>query len=348
MPEEDMIFEEQIEQETAPEEVENYEEQTEQDSSDSLDSILAGVNELLEQSSSYSAYLEEGESEPQSEIVAFDNGNAVALSDLDAIAVQAANSSVYPGTWTGSILDYFSAVMRQNPGKHYVAFRNSQYSYFLYYGDDLTFADGSSISVANATFIDFMDYYEVHLMNPKVLSGMFLGSMMAFLFCGLTMNAVGRAAGHMVDEVRRQFRDIKGILTGEAEPDYERCVAISTKGAQREMVVPSLIAILAPIATGLIFGVPGVLGLLIGGLSSGFVLAIFMANAGGAWDNAKKYVEEGNFGGKGSEVHKATVVGDTVGDPFKDTSGPSLNILIKLMSMVAIVMAGLTVAWSLF
>ena len=183
---------------------------------------------------------------------------------------------------------------------------------------------------------------------PKVLSGMFLGSMMAFLFCGLTMNAVGRAAGHMVDEVRRQFREMKGILTGETEPDYERCVAISTKGAQREMVVPSLIAIIAPILTGLIFGVPGVLGLLIGGLSSGFVLAIFMANAGGAWDNAKKYVEEGNFGGKGSEVHKATVVGDTVGDPFKDTSGPSLNILIKLMSMVAIVMAGLTVAWSLF
>ena len=164
----------------------------------------------------------------------------------------------------------------------------------------------------------------------------------------MTMNAVGRAAGHMVDEVRRQFRDIKGILTGEAEPDYERCVEISTKGAQREMVIPSLIAIVAPILTGFIFGVPGVLGLLIGGLSSGFVLAIFMANAGGAWDNAKKYVEEGNFGGKGGEVHKATVVGDTVGDPFKDTSGPSLNILIKLMSMVAIVMAGLTVAWSLF
>ena len=213
---------------------------------------------------------------------------------------------------------------------------------------DLTFSDGNTISVANATFIDFMNYYEVNLMNPKVLSGMFLGSMMAFLFCGLTMNAVGRAAGHMVDEVRRQFREIKGILTGEAEPDYERCVEISTKGAQREMVVPSLIAIIAPIFTGLVFGVPGVLGLLIGGLSSGFVLAIFMANAGGAWDNAKKYVEEGNFGGKGSEVHKATVVGDTVGDPFKDTSGPSLNILIKLMSMVAIVMAGLTVAWSLF
>lgn len=205
-----------------------------------------------------------------------------------------------------------------------------------------------SVPVQDATFVDFMYHYDVTLMNPKVLSGMFLGSMMAFLFCGLTMNAVGRAAGHMVDEVRRQFREIKGILTGEAEPDYERCVAISTKGAQREMVVPSLIAIVAPILTGFIFGVPGVLGLLVGGLSSGFVLAIFMANAGGAWDNAKKYVEEGNLGGKGSEVHKATVVGDTVGDPFKDTSGPSLNILIKLMSMVAIVMAGLTVAWSLF
>jgi len=210
---------------------------------------------------------------------------------------------------------------------------------------DLSMPNGDVVSTANATFVDFMNYYDVTLMNPKVLSGMFLGSMMAFLFCGLTMNAVGRAAGHMVDEVRRQFREIKGILTGEAEPDYERCVAISTKGAQREMVIPSLIAILAPIATGLIFGV---LGLLIGGLSTGFVLAIFMANAGGAWDNAKKYVEEGNFGGKGGEVHKATVVGDTVGDPFKDTSGPSLNILIKLMSMVAIVMAGLTVAWSLF
>ena len=207
---------------------------------------------------------------------------------------------------------------------------------------------GNSIPLQDATFFDFMHYYDVTLMNPKVLSGMFIGSMMAFLFCGLTMNAVGRAAAHMVDEVRRQFREIKGILTGEIEPDYARCVEISTKGAQREMVVPSLIAIIAPILTGIVFGVSGVLGLLIGGLSSGFVLAIFMANSGGAWDNAKKYVEEGNFGGKGSEVHKATVVGDTVGDPFKDTSGPSLNILIKLMSMVAIVMAGLTVAWSIF
>ena len=207
---------------------------------------------------------------------------------------------------------------------------------------------GISITIREASFTDFMMYYDVTLMNPKVLSGMFIGSMMAFLFCGLTMNAVGRAAASMVEEVRRQFREIKGILEGKAEPDYARCVQISTQGAQREMVFPSLLAIIAPIVTGLLFGVPGVIGLLIGGLSSGFVLAIFMANAGGAWDNAKKYVEEGNFGGKGSEVHRAAVVGDTVGDPFKDTSGPSLNILIKLMSMVAIVMAGLTVSWSLF
>ena len=212
----------------------------------------------------------------------------------------------------------------------------------------LNVGGGQAVKVQDATFFDFMRHYDVTLMNPKVLAGIFIGSMMAFLFCGLTMNAVGRAAAHMVDEVRRQFREIKGILAGEAEPDYERCVAISTRGAQREMVLPSVLAIIAPVATGVVFGVPGVLGLLIGGLSSGFVLAVFMANAGGAWDNAKKYVEEGHFGGKGGEAHKATVVGDTVGDPFKDTSGPSLNILIKLMSMVAIVMAGLTVSWSLF
>ncbi len=212
----------------------------------------------------------------------------------------------------------------------------------------LELPNGLTVELHDASFTDFMLYYDVTLMNPKVLSGIFIGSMMAFLFCGLTMNAVGRAASHMVEEVRRQFREIKGILEGKAEPDYARCVQISTKGAQREMVFPSLLAILAPVLTGIFFGVPGVIGLLIGGLSSGFVLAIFMANAGGAWDNAKKFVEEGNFGGKGSEVHKATVVGDTVGDPFKDTSGPSLNILVKLMSMVAIVMAGLTVSWSLF
>ena len=194
----------------------------------------------------------------------------------------------------------------------------------------------------------FMDYFQITLMNPKVLIGIFIGSMMAFVFCGLTMNAVGRAAQSMVEEVRRQFREIKGILTGEAKPDYARCVAISTKGAQREMMFPSILAILAPIITGVIFGVSGVMGLLVGGLGAGFVLAIFMANAGGAWDNAKKYVEEGHFGGKGSDVHKANVVGDTVGDPFKDTSGPSLNILIKLMSMVSIVTAGLVVAFSIF
>ncbi|MDR0537135.1 MAG: sodium-translocating pyrophosphatase [Tannerellaceae bacterium] len=212
----------------------------------------------------------------------------------------------------------------------------------------LTFADGVTVNVSEASILDFMNYYQVNLMNPKVLVGIFIGSMMAFMFCGLTMNAVGRAAQSMVNEVRRQFREIKGILTGEATPDYARCVAISTRGAQKEMLLPSILAILAPILTGLIFGVSGVMGLLAGGLGAGFVLAVFMANAGGAWDNAKKYVEEGHFGGKGSDVHKATVVGDTVGDPFKDTSGPSLNILIKLMSMVAIVMAGLTVAWSLF
>ena len=202
---------------------------------------------------------------------------------------------------------------------------------------------GEAVNVAEATIPDLMAYYDVNLMNPTVLVGVFIGAMMSFLFCGLTMNAVGRAAQKMVAEVRRQFREIKGILTREAVPDYARCVEISTKGAQHEMLMPSLIAIIVPVVVGLVLGVAGVMGLLIGGLGSGFVLAIFMANSGGAWDNAKKYVEEGNLGGKNSECHKATVVGDTVGDPFKDTSGPSLNILIKLMSMVSIVMAGLTV-----
>lgn len=211
----------------------------------------------------------------------------------------------------------------------------------------LQFANGDTVETSKATFVDFMNYYQVTLMNPKVLIGMFLGSMMAFVFCGLTMNAVGRAAQQMVEEVRRQFREIKGILEGTGTPDYARCVEISTKGAQKEMMFPSILAIIVPVVTGVILGVAGVMGLLVGGLSAGFVLAIFMANAGGAWDNAKKYVEEGHLGGKGSDVHKACVVGDTVGDPFKDTSGPSLNILIKLMSMVSIVMAGLTVAFSL-
>ncbi len=201
-----------------------------------------------------------------------------------------------------------------------------------------------SINPSSASISDFMDYFQVNLMNPKVLVGAFIGGMAAFLFCGLTMGAVGRAAQSMVEEVRRQFREIKGILEGKGTPDYGRCVEISTRSAQREMIFPSLLAIAIPIVVGIVLGVAGVMGLLVGGLTAGFTLAVFMANSGGAWDNAKKMVEEGNFGGKGSACHKATIVGDTVGDPFKDTSGPSLNILIKLMSMVSIVMAGLTIA----
>lgn len=203
------------------------------------------------------------------------------------------------------------------------------------------------VQTSHATLNNFMEFYHVNLMNPKVLMGMFVGSMMAFMFCGLTMTAVGRAASKMVDEVRRQFREIKGILEGKADPDYASCVEISTRGAQHEMMLPSFLAIIAPIVIGVLFGVAGVMGLLVGALSAGFVLAIFMANSGGSWDNAKKYIESGVMGGKGSTAHKAAVIGDTVGDPFKDTSGPSLNILIKLMSMVSIVMAGLTVLYSL-
>ena len=208
-------------------------------------------------------------------------------------------------------------------------------------------AAGNLFNPATANMLDYMDYFQVTLMNPKVLVGAFLGGMSAFLFCGLTMGAVGRAAQTMVEEVRRQFREIKGILEGKATPDYGRCVAISTRAAQKEMIFPSVLAILIPIVVGLLLGVAGVMGLLVGGLTSGFTLAVFMANAGGAWDNAKKMVEEGHFGGKGSKCHKATIVGDTVGDPFKDTSGPSLNILIKLMSMVSIMMAGLTLAFGM-
>ena len=204
-------------------------------------------------------------------------------------------------------------------------------------------AAGNVFDPTNATTIDFINFFQVNLINPKVLVGAFLGAMAAFLFCGLTMGAVGRAAESMVQEVRRQFREIKGILEGKATPDYGRCVEISTRGAQREMIIPSLLAIVIPIVVGLVLGVAGVLGLLTGGLAAGFTLAVFMSNSGGAWDNAKKMIEEGHFDGKGSENHKATIVGDTVGDPFKDTSGPSLNILIKLMSMVSIVMAGLTI-----
>ncbi len=205
-------------------------------------------------------------------------------------------------------------------------------------------AAGNIFDPTNATTIDFIEFFQVNLINPKVLVGAFLGAMAAFLFCGLTMGAVGRAAESMVQEVRRQFREIKGILEGKATPDYGRCVEISTRSAQREMIIPSLLAIIIPIVVGLVLGVAGVLGLLTGGLAAGFTLAVFMSNSGGAWDNAKKMIEEGHFEGKGSENHKATIVGDTVGDPFKDTSGPSLNILIKLMSMVSIVMAGLTIA----
>lgn len=202
-----------------------------------------------------------------------------------------------------------------------------------------------SVDTAGAQLTDFMDYFNIHPLNPGMLVSLFLGAMAAFLFCGLTIQAVGRAAGAMVEEVRRQFREIPGILQGTAQPDYARCVAISTAGAQREMVAPSLVAVGLPVAVGLVFGVAGVVGLLVGSLATGFTLAVFLSNTGGAWDNAKKYIEEGHHGGKGSSAHKASVIGDTVGDPFKDTAGPSLNILIKLMSIVAIVMAGVTVAF---
>ena len=205
-----------------------------------------------------------------------------------------------------------------------------------------------SIGDINSISIEkFMQIFSVNLMNPKVIVGIFIGSMMSFLFSGLTMKAVGRAASEMVNEVRRQFRETPGIMDGTTKPDYHACVLISTQGAQKEMILPSSMAVLIPIITGIVFGVAGVMGLLVGALASGFVLAIFMANTGGSWDNAKKYIEMGNFGGKGSPAHKASVVGDTVGDPLKDTSGPSLNILIKLMSMISIVVAGLIVAYSI-
>ena len=226
-------------------------------------------------------------------------------------------------------------------------------SRLLEHGQSFTFPDGSTLasgateSLQKLTLMDMMERFEVVLINPKVVAGMFIGAMLAFVFSGVTMKAVGRAAGQMVDEVRRQFREIPGIMAGTAEPDYARCVAISTKAAQREMMIPSVLAIATPIVIGFVFGVPGVLGLLAGGAVAGFSLSMFMANSGGAWDNAKKYIEEGHHGGKGSDAHKAAVIGDTVGDPFKDTSGPSLNILVKLMSMEAIVVAGVTVAISL-
>ena len=203
-----------------------------------------------------------------------------------------------------------------------------------------------AVNVTTATIADFVAAYDLSIMNPRMLCGLFLGGMMTFIFCAMTMKAVGKTAGDMVNEVRRQFREIPGIMDGSGKPDYARCVEISTKGAQREMILPSLLAISAPVITGLVLGVPGVMGLLAGGLSCGFVLAVTLNNSGGAWDNAKKYIEKGAHGGKGSDAHKAAVVCDTVGDPFKDTSGPSLNILIKLMSMVSVVFAGVIVKFS--
>jgi K(+)-stimulated pyrophosphate-energized sodium pump len=205
----------------------------------------------------------------------------------------------------------------------------------------------TAVYVNGADIKDFVAAYDLSVFNPMLLGGIFIGAMMAFLFSALSMKAVGRAAGSMVDEVRRQFREIPGIMEGTGKPEYAKCVAISTKGAQREMLLPSLLAIAVPLVTGLTLGVAGVTGLLVGGMTAGFTLASMLNNAGGAWDNAKKFIEKGNYGGKKSESHKAGVVGDTVGDPFKDTSGPSLNILIKLMSMVSVVMAGLTVTWSI-
>jgi K(+)-stimulated pyrophosphate-energized sodium pump len=206
----------------------------------------------------------------------------------------------------------------------------------------------TAVALSTSTIKDFVAAYDLSVFNPILLGGIFIGAMMAFLFSAMSMKAVGRAAGKMVEEVRRQFREIPGIMEGTAKPEYAKCVEISTKGAQSEMLVPSLMAIAVPLIVGVLFGVPGVVGLLAGGMSAGFVLASMLNNAGGAWDNAKKYIERGNYGGKKSEPHKASVVGDTVGDPFKDTSGPALNILIKLMSMVAVVLAGLTVAFSIF
>jgi inorganic pyrophosphatase/K(+)-stimulated pyrophosphate-energized sodium pump len=203
------------------------------------------------------------------------------------------------------------------------------------------------VPVKTARMADYMRHYDVTLMNPKVLVGLFIGAMSTFVFCALTMKAVGRAAKGMVEEVRRQFREKPGIMAGTDTPDYAAPVAISTKAAQREMILPSLLALAVPVVVGLLLGVGGVMGLLVGGLTTGFCVAVFMANAGGAWDNAKKHIESGVHGGKGSDAHKAAVVGDTVGDPFKDTSGPSLNILVKLMSMVSVVVAGLVVRYSL-
>jgi K(+)-stimulated pyrophosphate-energized sodium pump len=222
-------------------------------------------------------------------------------------------------------------------------------------GSTLFSSDGevaNTIAAKTASVMDFVNAYNMSIMNPKLICGLFIGAMMAFVFCAMTMKAVGRAAGSMVNEVRRQFREIPGIMEGTGKPDYASCVSISTAGAQREMVVPSALAIIVPVLTGLFLDVAGVMGLLAGGLTAGFSLAIMLNNSGGAWDNAKKYIEKGAHGGKKlpdgtkNPVHGAAVVGDTVGDPFKDTSGPSLNILIKLMTMVSVVFSGVIVKFA--
>jgi K(+)-stimulated pyrophosphate-energized sodium pump len=223
------------------------------------------------------------------------------------------------------------------------------------------FAIGSAALTALALIVAYRDHImheavrlglevsmDISLFDPNVIIGLFIGAMMPFVFCALSLKAVGRAASSIIQEVRRQFKEVKGLLSGQVQAEYSRCVTLTTQAAQRQMILPSLLAIIAPIVIGLLLGVRGEVGLLVGALASGFVLAVFMANSGGAWDNAKKYIEQGNLEGKGSNSHKAAVCGDTVGDPFKDTAGPSLNILIKLMSMVSIVFSGLIITYTLF
>jgi len=263
-------------------------------------------------------------------------GFAIGSAALTALALMAAYMEEVR-LWLGRMAD-------QTPEKF------KQIGDTLFYNSTVpSVQDGqTAIHLSSASIRDFTAAYDLSLFNPVLLGGIFIGAMMAFLFSSMSMKAVGRAAGKMVDEVRRQFREIPGIMEGTGKPEYAKCVEISTAGAQKEMMVPSLLAIAVPLVVGIVFGVPGVIGLLAGGMTTGFTLACMLNNSGGAWDNAKKFIERGNYGGKKSEPHKASVVGDTVGDPFKDTSGPSLNILIKLMAMVSVVMAGITVAFSIF
>jgi len=249
----------------------------------------------------------------------------LASQSIDGI-YQVGNAVFYTGQLTGKVQAAFDAVMAQAKAA----------------GETLPVL----LNVKAASLNDFTSAYALHILNPRVIVGVFIGCMMAFVFAAMAMKAVGRAAGAMVNEVRRQFKEKPGIMEGKEKPDYARCVAISTAGAQREMIIPSLMAIVVPVVAGMLLGVSGVMGLLMGGMACGFVLAVTLNNAGGAWDNAKKYIEKGALGGKGSPAHKAAVVGDTVGDPFKDTSGPSLNILIKLMCMVSVVFTGVVVKFS--